>query len=410
MNIRLTSQELCLRVLDINLIGAKICVEMRVIMRKEKLIKTLKHNCKKNFATLVAAAVIMSSATVVYPFDAEIVSAANKKASVVKAGKASITTTNGKAVVSKKSRIVTITKNGTYTLSGNFGAYRIIMNKRSMNVTLRLNGVTMSNSKTACIYNTKKSANLSIQLVKGTRNILMGPMAFPEVTGKTGSKKVSPDAVVMSDGNLKISGSGRLNVKDTSSNGNAIDSKKDINISAGDIFIVSKKYGIHADNVNIGGGDISVTSSDTGIKASQKVVINGGSVLVDAIDKGIQGRTGVIVKKGSISVKTRKNPGTKYEDFRGIAAGRSGKNGKTAVFANVDISGGKININSYGDCIHASANVNITDGTLSLTSTAEHGIRAKQTLSVKSSVKISISSKKKKVKAAKQEIASNIKL
>lgn len=385
-------------------------IEMRDIMRKKELFRMVRFNGKKIFTSAVVVAVLMSSVAAVSSFNMEGVSAAKKKASVVKAGKASVTTTNGKAVVSNKSKTVTITKNGTYTLKGNFGSYRIIMNKRQMNVTLRLNGVTMNNTKTACIYNTKKSAGLNIQLVKGTRNVLTGPAAFPEVTGKSGSKKISPDAVIKSDGNLKISGSGSLNVKDTSSNGNAIDSKKDISISAGNVFIVSKNAGLHADNIGISGGDISVTSSDTGIKASQKVIVEGGSVLVDAVDKGIQGRTGVTVKKGSISIKTRKSSDTRFEDFRGIAAGRSGKNGKTAVSANVDISGGKISINSYGDCIHASADVNITDGSLSLTSTADHGIRAKQTLNIKSSVKISISSKKKKIKAEKQNIASNIKL
>lgn len=389
---------------------AALKIEMRDIMRKKELFRMVRLNGKKILVTSVAATVIMSSVAAVSPFNMESVSAAKKKESVVKAGNASVTTTNGKAVVSKKNRTVTITKNGTYTLKGNFGSYRIIMSKRELNVTLRLNGVTMNNTKTACIYNTKKSASLNIQLVSGTKNVLEGPAAFPEVTVKSGSRKTSPDAVIKSDGNLKISGSGKLNVKDTSSNGNAVDSKKDINILAGDIFVVSKNAGLHADNIGISGGDISVTSSDTGIKASQKVTVDGGSVLVDAVDKGIQGRTGVTVKNGNISIKTRKSSDTRFEDFRGITAGRSGKNGKTAVAADINISGGKVSINSYGDCIHASADVNITDGSLSLTSTADHGIRAKQTLNIKSSVKISISSKKKKIKAAKQDIASDIKL
>ena len=379
-------------------------------MRKEELFRKMKCKGKKIFAMSIAAAVFMSALTTGYSCDKVNVSAAKKKISTVKIGKAVVTTANGKVAVSKKNKTITLNQSGTYTFKGNFGSYRIIMNKRQLNVTVRLNGVTMSNSKTACIYNTKKSAGLHIQLVKGTKNVLTGPAAFPEVTGKTGSKKISPDGVIMSDGNLKIWGSGSLNVKDTSSNGNAVDSKKDISITSGNIFITSKNSGIHADNVNISGGDISVTSSDTGIKASQKVTVDGGSVLVDAVDKGIQGRSGVTVKKGSISIKTRKSSNTKFEDFRGIAAGRSGKSGKTAVSADINISGGKISINSYGDCIHASANVNITDGTLSLTSTADHGIRAKKTLNIKSSVNISISSKKKKVKAESKNTASNINL
>ena len=379
-------------------------------MRKEKLFSEMKCKGKKIFAMSVAAAVFMSALTTGYSCDKENVSAAKKKILTVKIGKAVVTTVNGKVAVSKKNKTITLNQNGTYTFKGNFGSYRIIMNKRGLNVTVRLNGVTMNNSKTACIYNTKKSASLHIQLVKGTKNVLTGPTAFPEVTEKTGSKKISPDGVIMSDGNLKIWGSGSLNVKDTSSNGNAVDSKKDISITSGNIFITSKNSGIHADNVNISGGDISVTSSDTGIKASQKVTADGGSILVDAVDKGIQGRNGVTVKKGSISIKARKSSNTKFEDFRGIAAGRSGKNGKTPVLADVNISGGRISISSYGDCIHASANVNINDGTLSLTSTADHGIRAKKALNIKSLVKISISSKKKKVKAESINIASNISL
>ena len=379
-------------------------------MRKERLFSEMKCTGRKIFAMSVAAAVLASAVTTGYVGDKVNVSAAKKKTKTVKIGKASVATANGKVTVSKKNKTITIAKNGTYTFKGNFGSYRIIMNKREMNVTIRLNGVTMTNSKNACIYNTKKSAKLNIQLVKGTKNTLTGPAAFPEVTGKDGSKKVSPDGVIMSDGNLKIWGSGSLNVKDTSSNGNAIDSKKDISISSGDIDISSKNSGIHADNVNISGGDVSVTSSDTGIKASQKIMVSGASIDVDAVDKGIQGRSGVTVKSGNISIKTRKSSNTSFEDFRGIVAGRSGKNGKTAVLADVNISGGKININSYGDCIHASANVNLTAGTLSLTSTADHGIRAKKALNIKSSVKISISSKKKKVKADSKSIASNINL
>ena len=194
-------------------------------MRKEKLFREIKCKGKKIFAMSVAAAVFMSALTTGYSCDKVNVSAAKKKISTVKIGKAVVTTANGKVAVSKKNKTITLNQSGTYTFKGNFGSYRIIMNKRQLNVTVRLNGVTMSNSKTACIYNTKKSASLHIQLVKGTKNVLTGPSAFPEVTGKTGSKKISPDGVIMSDGNLKIWGSGSLNVKDTSSNGNAVDSK-----------------------------------------------------------------------------------------------------------------------------------------------------------------------------------------
>ena len=364
---------------------------------------------RKIFVIIVAVTVIMSSVAMVSPVSVD-AAASKKKASVVKIGKATVTTSNGKVVVSKKNKVITIKKSGTYTLKGNFASYRILMNSRKLNVVLRLNGVTMKNSKTACIYNTKKSANLNIQLVKGTKNNLTGPAAFPVVLQKTGGNKVVPDAVVMSDGNLSFSGSGNFNVKDVSSNGNAIDSKKDIKISSGDIYVVSKNNGLNGDNVIINGGDLSVSSSDTGIKASQKVSVNAGSVDIDAVDKGIQGRMGVDIKNGTVSIKTRRKVGSGFEDFRGIAAGRSDKNGKQAVAASINISGGKLTISSYGDCIHASQNVNINGGTLNLTSTTDDGIQAKQTVTIKSSVKISISAKGKKIKADKKNIASNIKV
>ena len=84
---------------------------------------------RKIFVIIVAVTIIISSLAMVSPVSVDAV-ASKKKASVVKIGKATVTTSNGKVVVSKQNKVITIKKSGTYTLKGNFASYRILMNSR----------------------------------------------------------------------------------------------------------------------------------------------------------------------------------------------------------------------------------------------------------------------------------------
>ena len=315
-----------------------------------------------------------------------------------------ITTKNGKMSVNKKSKVVTLTKSGTYTLSGKIGTYRIAVDTSNLKITLVLNKVVCSNKTTSCIYNSKKSTSLTIQSAKGSTSQLTGPSKFVLAAGRS-----TPDAVIFSDGDLKFSGSGKIVVKDVSDNGDAVGSKQTLTLSSGTVTADSKKAAFHADDIFINGGSLTASSEDTAVKASRVVTINGGTSKITAVDKGIQGKAGVVIKKGTINIRTSKSNNTKFDDFRGISAGISDKNGKEAVAGSVLITGGNITINSYGDCIHAANNVTISGGTFSLISTADDGIQAKALLTISGNPVLKIDVKGKKVKGETKNIAANIK-
>ena len=321
-----------------------------------------------------------------------------------KLGSGKISTSNGKLSVNKSKKIVTLKKSGTYRLTGKIGNYQIVVNTSDLKIKLIVKNVVCSNKTTACIYNSKKSTNLTIQSAKGSTNQFTGPASFALESGKT-----TPDAVIFSDGNLTLNGSGSLTVKDNSSNGDAIGSKQKITMSAGTINATSKAAALHADNIVIDGGSLIAGSSDTAVKASETVTVNGGSCQITSVDKGIQGKTGVVIKGGTINIRTTKSTDLKFEDFRGITAGVSGSNGKEAVSGSIMITGGKITINSYGDCIHAANNVTISGGSFVLKSTGDDGIQAKVTLTITGNPTLSIDAEGKKVKGEVKNIAASIK-
>ena len=300
--------------------------------------------------------------------------------------------------------MVTLKKSGTYTVSGNIGSYRIAVHTRSLRIKLILKNVICSNTTTSCIYNSRKSTRLTIQTAKGSSNRFAGPSDFVLKKGHS-----TPNAVIFSDGNLTLNGSGSLTVKDNSENGDAISGKRNISLSSGSVSAFSKSAVLHADNINVNGGSLIATSYDTAVKASKVVTINDGNLQISAVDKGIQGKAGVVIKKGTINVRTTKSTNPKFGDFRGITAGVAGKNGNKAVAGSILVTGGDITINSYGDCIHAANNVTISGGTFKLVSTADDGIQAKATLTITGSPKLSIQAEGKKTKGTINNIAASVK-
>ncbi len=330
---------------------------------------------------------------------------AGAQAKTYKLGKGSITAAKKSIVVKKNKKTVTIKKSGSYTLSGKIQDYRIVMRKENLKVTLALKNVTATNNKYPCIYNSKKSAALTISAAKGTVSHLTGPTAFAAAAGG----KADPDAVIFSDGNLTLAGSGSVYVNDRSGNGDAIGSKKSITLKSGSYNATSKASSLQGDNIYVKGGSLAGNSQDTSVKASGKVTVTGGVLRLSAVDKGIQGKAGVIIKKGTINVTTTKREGAGFEDFRGITAGVSGANGKKAVAGSIWISGGNITVKSYGDCIHAANNVTINGGTFHLTSDDDDGIQAKQTLVITGSARLTIAAKGKKIKGGVENIAPSVK-
>lgn len=326
------------------------------------------------------------------------------KNATVKLGKGKITGAKKSISVNKKNKTVKIKKSGTYTISGKIGGYRVVVSKAKLKVTLKLKGVTATQTKYPCIYSAKSNTSVTVNLVGKTTTRLKGPKHFALAKGKK-----EPDAVIFSTGNLTINGKGNLFVTDVADNGKAIVSKNTVSLKGGYCSASSAKIALRGKNVSVTGGTFAGRAKDTCIKSDQKVTITGGVVAANGVDKGIQGKSGVTITGGSVSVSAAYKAGTKFEDFRGITAGVTGKDGKKAVAGYILISGGSISVRSYGDCIRSSRDIMITGGNFQLTSTADDGIQAKATLTMKGKPKFSITAKGKKVKGMVKNIAPNIK-
>lgn len=326
------------------------------------------------------------------------------KKTTVKLGKGKITAPKKGISVNKKKKTVTIKKSGTYTVSGKIGTYRLVIGKAKLKVTLKLKGVTASQKSYPCIYNSKSNTSVTINLVKKTTTNLKGPKQFKLAKGKK-----EPDGVIFSAGKLTINGTGNLYVKDASSNGKAIVSNQTLTVKSGYCNASSNKIALRGKNVSFTGGIFVGNAQDTCIKAEQKVNVSGGTITANGVDKGIQGKGGVNISGGILNVTANRKTGTKFEDFRGITAGVTGKNGKKAVPGSIYITGGIIRVKSYGDCIRAVKDITIRGGYFQLASTADDGIQAKATLTLTGNPKFNISAKGKKVKGTVKNIASNIK-
>lgn len=319
-----------------------------------------------------------------------------------KVSKGKVQTKNGKISVNKKKKTVTFKKSGTYTLSGKISGFSFVSSVKKAKIKIVLNGASLSNAKTSCIYGKQKDSTWTLQGKKGKTNTISGAKAYPVPKN---AKEAEPDAAVYSEGDIVFLGLGSISVTDASSNGEAIHAKENLTMQSGSLKAVSTHTSFHGEDVHIKGGTLDVNAADTGIKSKHNTNISGGTLNVAAGDKGIQGKTGVKITGGTMRVTVSKASGTPFEDFRGIVAGQSGKN----VAGSIVISAGNITVNSYGDCIKASRDVTISGGTFRLTSASDDGIQAKGTLTLQGKPALSIQAKGKKVKGEIKNIAAGIK-
>lgn len=353
----------------------------------------MKKNMRKGSALLLCLALTASVCCV------PVGSAAKTVTKKVSKGK--ILTKNGSVSVSKKKKMIYLKKSGTYTVSGKISGYTLAVAKGKAKIKIELAGADISNKKTSCIYNKYKSTTLTISSKKKKNNTLTGPASYPVKKGMT---EADPDAVVCSEGDVVFAGAGSISVVDDSANGEAVHSKEKLTMKSGTCKAVSKKSAFHGEDVYINGGTLNLDSGDTGLESKQNMYIKGGKISVTAGDKGIQAKTGLDISGGTVSVKVQKQNTNKFEDFRGIVAGSTGKK----IDGSIRITAGNITVDSFGDCIRASKDVTISGGTFHLKSAGDDGIQAKNILTITGAPVLSIQAEGKKVKGEKKNIAAGI--
>ncbi|MDO7906286.1 carbohydrate-binding domain-containing protein [Paenibacillus sp. JX-17] len=201
---------------------------------------------------------------------------------------------------------VTITKAGTYVVSGTLSEGQIVVNTSDEGlVHLVLNGANIHSSTSAPIY-IKKADKAVITLQAGTKSTLSDGKnyVFDDTT------KEEPDAAIFSKADLTINGTGKLAI--TANYKDGIRSKDDLKIAGGTIWIQSADDAIVGkDMVAVKSGTVTVKAGGDGIKSTNDedakkgfVAIAGGTFNIKAHNDGIQAETHLLLDGGTYTVAT----------------------------------------------------------------------------------------------------------
>ena len=198
-------------------------------------------------------------------------------------------TVNSKEInLSEYSTNLTITEEGTYTLTGSF-TNSVIVNA-SGEVTLILDGVNIESTETAAIAN-------------GTTNPLTIVLAENSENNLSDGGSSEYDGCIFSYGELTIEGKGTLNVNGKQEEGEGIATKSvDLIINSGTINVTSQDDGLNTGgsggSIIINGGTIFIKANGDGIDSNGSFTLNGGNVYTIGSAKG--GDAGIDTDEGFV--------------------------------------------------------------------------------------------------------------
>lgn len=190
---------------------------------------------------------------------------------------------------------VTITKGGSYELSGEF-SNSVIVDAENEEVELVLNNVKITNEKTAAIIGLS-AKSITINIKDNTENTL----------SDGGNSEY--DGCIFSNTELIFNGNGKLVVNGNQNEGEGIATETaNITINSGDFVVTSNDDGINAGGdgatITINGGNIYVDASGDGIDSNKNAVINGGTLFVLGSDvggdAGIDTDGGYVINGGTV--------------------------------------------------------------------------------------------------------------
>ena len=244
---------------------------------------------------------------------------------------------------------LTITKAGTYKLSGEYQGQIKVETADSDAVRLVLDNANITNSSGAAL-NVVNADEVILYSASGTTNTI-GDGADYTATGED-----DPDAVVYSKADLTIAGEGTLKVKGNHEDG--IHTSDGLVIASGTLEVNAANTGIKGkDYVDILGGTINVTAQQDGIKSTNDTDegqgwtrLSNGTVTVNAGDDGFKASRVVEISGGSLTVE---------QSDEGIEA------------QYINVSGGDVNVTSADDGMNASLKTSDSESTDSSANTSD---------------------------------------
>lgn len=297
---------------------------------------------------------------------------------------------------SVKDNVITISKAGTYSISGTLSDGQLLVDagdKDDVYIVLNNADITCSNNAPINIVNADK---VVLSTEKDSENNI--------TDGKTYELEADsdePNAAIFSKADLVLMGEGTLNIKGNYNNG--VTSKDDLRIQSGTLNVEATNHGLKGkDCVLIIDGDISITSEGDGIKSTNTkdtdkgyVQIENGNIDITSGEDGIQAETNLIINNGNIKLSTgggSQNSSTK-KDW-GNWGPNIDKNTQTSddseseksakgikASQSIEINEGTLNIDSSDDSIHSNGTIKIKSGDIDAKS-GDDGIHADESLQI----------------------------
>lgn len=189
--------------------------------------------------------------------------------------------------LNNQSTDVTLTKGGSYTISGEFN-HSIIVDAGNEEVELILNNVTIENENTATIIGLS-AKKITINLAENSKNSL------------TDGGNSAYDGCIFSNAELVFTGTGELIVNGRQNEGEGIATEtQNITFNSGSYTIISNDDGINAGGdgatITINGGTFYIDASGDGIDSNKDAIINDGTIFVIGSDIG--GDAGIDTEEG----------------------------------------------------------------------------------------------------------------
>lgn len=300
---------------------------------------------------------------------------------------------------SKSGNIYTITKGGTYTLSGKFNGQILIEAGEDDVVVLELAGVSISYGEDSPIKAVSGS-KLEISAKKDTENSVTDTRS-----AKTVDSESQGEGAISADLDLKLKGTGTLVV--TGNYNNAVHTTKDLTIQKltlkatgynnalkgkDSVTIISGTIQLYA----LTGNGIKTEDSDISSKGNQRgtIAIYGGTIYVDSLHDGIDASYDVEIDETDSEVSTyiTIKTGTNSSNYNRSTFKADSEKGIKAQ-NNIVINSGTIVISASDDAIHANygdslengekgqGNITVNGGLIQVAS-GDDGLHADNTLTI----------------------------
>ncbi len=222
-----------------------------------------------------------------------------------------------------KDDTITLTKAGTFVLSGTFSGSIEVNCTASGTVRIVMNGASITSNGSAAIA-VQQADKTIITSAAGSENSLSDSADTSDTSDTSDEEEIT--ATVFSHDDLVINGSGSLTVTANQNDGIASkDSQKLVNanitVNAADDGIIGKDF-LYTENssLNINCTGDGIKSTNDTDENSGIALVNGGDIVIEAGDDGIQTVSAAVILDGSVAITSGggyENASTNHDDIFG---------------------------------------------------------------------------------------------